>query len=209
MSFDFTQFGLVASAHFVALLSPGPDFFLIMRTRIVHGLRPAIATSLGIALANAAYIALALTGVSLLTRWPLLFAALKWAGCLYLVWLGVLFLRSSGHLALADASPAAPARQHKKLAPHLLQGFLSGILNPKNSLFYALLFGALVAPATPAGEQTLYGLWMAGIVFAWDALIARSVGHPRLLTWFHRHLRHIERGSGVVMLAIAAGIAVR
>ena len=209
MPFDFTQFGLVASAHFVALLSPGPDFFLIMRTRIVHGLRPAIATSLGLALANAAYIALALTGVSLLAQWPQLFAVLKWAGGLYLVWLGLLFLRSDGRLPITDAAPSATTKHFARLAPHLLQGFLSGILNPKNSLFYALLFGALIAPSTPAGEQALYGLWMASIVFAWDALIAHSVGQPRLLAWFHRHLRHIERSSGVVMLAIAAGIALR
>lgn len=207
MNFDFTQFGLAAGAHFVALLSPGPDFFLIMRTRIVHGLRPAIACSLGIALANAAYIALALTGVSLLARWPLLFAALKWAGCLYLVWLGLLFLRSDGRLASGDTEPAASG--HGGLAAHLLQGFLSGILNPKNSLFYTLLFGAIVVPATPAGEQAIYGLWMAGAVFAWDAAIARGVGQPRLLAWFRRHLRHIERTSGVVMIALAAGVALR
>lgn len=205
MSFDFTQFGLVAAAHFVALLSPGPDFFLIMRTRIVHGLRPALATSLGIALANAAYIALALTGVSLLARFPLLFAALKWAGCLYLLWLGLLFLRSDGQLTV----PSAPGTPRERLAPNFVQGFLSGILNPKNSLFYTLLFGAIVAPATPAGEQALYGLWMVGAVFAWDAAIARGVGQPRLLTWFRRHLRHIERGSGVVMIALAAAIAWR
>lgn len=209
MSFDFTQFGLVASAHFVALLSPGPDFFLIMRTRIVHGLRPALATSLGIALANAAYIALALTGVSLLARWPQLFAGLQWAGCLYLLWLGLLFLRSDGRLVLAADTPAPASRPGSRLGVHLLQGFLSGILNPKNSLFYALLFGALVAPATAAGEQVLYGLWMALAVFAWDALIAHSVGQPRLLAWFHRHLRGIERVSGAVMLAIAAGIVLR
>ncbi len=72
---------------------------------------------------------------------------------------------------------------------------------------FATALGHLLA--TPAGEQTLYGLWMAATVFAWDALIARSVAPPRLLNWFRHHLRHIERGSGVVMLAIAAGIAVR
>lgn len=209
MPFDFAQFGLVASAHFIALISPGPDFFLIMHTRIVHGLRPALATSLGISLANAAYIFLALAGISLLTRFPLLFMTLKWAGCLYLLWLGLLFLRSDGKLGNSGETPPATPPSNTRLAPHLVRGFLSGILNPKNSLFYALLFGAIVVPATPAGEKTIYGLWMAGVVFAWDATIARGVGHPRLLAWFRGHLRHIESGSGMVMIVLAAGIALR
>jgi threonine/homoserine/homoserine lactone efflux protein len=162
-------------------------------------------TSLGIALANAAHIALALAGVSLLARFPLLFAALKWAGCLYLLWLGLFFLRSDSQLTV----PSALGTPRERLAPNFVQGFLSGILNPKNSLFYALLFGAIVAPATPAGEQALYGLWMVSAVFAWDAAIARGVGQPRLLAWFQRHLRYIERGSGVVMIVLATAIAWR
>jgi len=209
MPFDFTQFGLITSAHFVALISPGPDFFLIVRTRIVHGLRPALATSLGITLANAAYIALALTGVSLLARWPQLFAGLQWAGCFYLLWLGMLFLRSNGSLALVNAVPSPPEGPSGQLTMHLLQGFLSGILNPKNSLFYTLLFSALVAPGTPTGEQALYGLWMSFTVFAWDAAIAHGIGQAWLLAAFRHHLRSIEQISGLAILTVAAVIVLR
>jgi threonine/homoserine/homoserine lactone efflux protein len=60
------QFLIVALAHFLALLSPGPDFFLVARTSISGGWRSASGACLGIALANGAFIAMAFTGLSIL-----------------------------------------------------------------------------------------------------------------------------------------------
>ena len=46
------QFLIIAGAHFLALLSPGPDFFLIVRSAVVNGARVASGVCVGIALAN-------------------------------------------------------------------------------------------------------------------------------------------------------------
>jgi threonine/homoserine/homoserine lactone efflux protein len=46
------QFLMIAAAHFLALLSPGPDFFLIARTSLSAGWRVAGGVCLGIAVAN-------------------------------------------------------------------------------------------------------------------------------------------------------------
>ena len=51
--FLMAQFLIVAAAHFLALLSPGPDFFLVIRTSLAAGWRMASGVCLGIALANA------------------------------------------------------------------------------------------------------------------------------------------------------------
>ncbi|MET2951865.1 LysE family transporter, partial [Vibrio owensii] len=58
------QFLIVALAHFLALLSPGPDFFLVARTSISAGWRVASGTCLGIALANGLFISLAFAGLA-------------------------------------------------------------------------------------------------------------------------------------------------
>lgn len=39
------QFLVIAGAHFLALLSPGPDFFLIVRSAVVNGARVASGAS--------------------------------------------------------------------------------------------------------------------------------------------------------------------
>ena len=199
------QFLIIAGAHFLALLSPGPDFFLIVRSAVVNGARVASGVCVGIALANGVYIALAVSGVALLQDVAGLFAVLKWAGCAYLAWLGWRFLTAHGETLTPEVGDkGAPAGNWWR---ECRVGFLSGILNPKNSLFYASLFSLGFAPDTPFVVQTAYGLWMFSVVLIWDLCIARAAGHPPVVRRFMAHVRKVERLTGAVLLSIAAGIA--
>lgn len=199
------QFLIIAGAHFLALLSPGPDFFLIVRSAVVNGARVASGVCVGIALANGVYIALAVSGVALLQDVAGLFAVLKWAGCAYLAWLGWRFLTARSETLTPEVgSKGAVAGNWWR---ECRVGFLSGILNPKNSLFYASLFSLGFAPDTPLVVQTAYGLWMFSAVLVWDLCIARAAGHPPVVRRFMAHVRKVERLTGAVLLSIAAGIA--
>jgi threonine/homoserine/homoserine lactone efflux protein len=199
------QFVVIAGAHFLALLSPGPDFFLIVRSAMVNGVRVASGVCLGIALANGVYIALAISGVALLQQFAALFSLLTWGGCAYLAWLGWRFLR------LPAEAPVAPAASRAKAPGNWWRefrvGFLSGILNPKNSLFYASLFSLGFTRDTPFAVQSAYGLWMFSAVLLWDLCIARAAGHPPVVRRFMPHVRKLERVTGALLLSIALGIA--
>ena len=202
------QFLVIAGVHFLALLSPGPDFFLIVRSALVNGARVATGVCVGIALANGVYIALAIGGVAALQQLAGLFSLLKWAGCAYLAWLGWRFLGVRGPAPasvehFADEDPPTRADWWRELRT----GFLSGILNPKNSLFYASLFSLGFARETALGVQIGYGLWMFGAGLAWDCVIAHAAGHPRVVRRFMAHVRTLERATGAVLLGIAAAIA--
>lgn len=199
------QFGVIAGAHFLALLSPGPDFFLIVRSSLVHGARTASGVCVGIALANAVYIGLAIGGVSLLQSVAALYFLLKWTGCAYLAWLGWRLLRASGEIALpGGASGGAKAGFWWR---EFRTGFLSGILNPKNSLFYASLFSLGFDHGTPAGVQLAYGAWMFLVVLLWDLAVARAIGYPSLVGHFRTHVRRIEKATGGILMSLAVVIA--
>lgn len=199
------QFLLIAGVHFLALASPGPDFFLVVRSAVVNGARMASGVCAGIALANGVYIALAISGVAALQEVTGLVTLLTWFGCAYLAWLGWRFLTVRGEARVADAgeAPREPGQWWRELRT----GFLSGILNPKNSLFYASLFSLGFGRDTPLGVQAACGLWMVAAVFAWDYGIAHAAGHPKIVRRFMAHVRQIERVTGAVLLAIAAAIA--
>ena len=204
------QFLVIAGVHFLALLSPGPDFFFIVRSALINGARVASGVCVGIALANGVYIALAIGGVAVLQQLAGLFALMKWAGCAYLAWLGWRFLNVRGtapasveHVAeTGHAAHAARADWWRELRT----GFLSGILNPKNSLFYASLFSLGFERGTSFGVQLGYGVWMFSAVLFWDLCIARAAGHPPIVRRFMAHVRKVERVTGIVLLGIAAGI---
>ena len=198
------QFFLVAGAHFLALLSPGPDFFLVLRSALRQGRRQANAVCVGIALANGVYIALAVTGVALLQPGSAAFEALRWGGCAYLAWLGWRFLTVRGEALTPELRDAG--RQRGNWWRECRVGFLSGILNPKNSLFYASLFSLGFERGTSFGVQLAYGVWMFSAVLIWDLCIARAAGHPPVVRRFMAHVRKVERITGFVLLGIAAGI---
>lgn len=201
----FDTFLIVAGAHFLALLSPGPDFFLIVRTALLHGWRRASGVCAGVALANGLFIGMAWTGLATVQPGTAVYNVLQWGGCLYLAWLGVNLARSPGTPIVLDSPHSAAAGHAPGWMYALRMGLTSGLLNPKNALFYASLFTLLAGTAREV--QALYGLWMVSVVLAWDLLVAGVAGHPFVVQRFAQHLRWIERCTGAVLLAIAIGIA--
>lgn len=194
----------VAAAHFLALLSPGPDFFLVVRSALAGGWRRALWTCVGIAAANALFIAAALGGMSLLAPDSLLFRLLQVAGGLYLMHLGWTSWRQAAQAAsatgpsgtAAQALPAPVADRWRSLR----EGFASGVLNPKNALFYASLAALLGAEVT-TGWRWLMGAWMVLAVLGWDTLVAAAAGHDRVRRRFGRWLPALTRGCGAVLFA--------
>lgn len=199
-------FFLIAAAHFLALLSPGPDFFLIARSSLAHGWRIASGACLGIALGNGLFILLAFLGTSALQADSPWFLALQLTGCGYLLYLGTLFIRHAGRSELALAAPSSSAANWYRAAR---MGLLSALLNPKNALFYASLAAMLSGPYASAGWKLVYGLWMFTVVLVWDLLIAVLIGNQRVLRRFNRALPWLERGSGVLLILLALAVLVR
>ncbi|SDI88180.1 Threonine/homoserine/homoserine lactone efflux protein [Pseudomonas flavescens] len=199
------QFLIIAVAHFLALLSPGPDFFLVARTSLSAGWRVASGACLGIALANGLFIVAAFSGVSVLQPGSVPFIALQVSGSLYLLYLGALFIRHAGSSVLQAAEGGAPARQITWMQAAGM-GFLSGILNPKNALFYVSLASMLGGSHSSAGWKLFYGVWMFGVVLGWDLLVALAIGNKRLLRRFQHALPMLERLSGMMLLALGLGM---
>lgn len=204
------QFLVIAVAHFLALLSPGPDFFLVARTSLASGWRIASGASFGIALANGVFIILAFAGVEALQPDSLWFVMVQLAGCVYLFYLGALFICYAGDVELLV--PAAKNKVHVSSAfaawwRALGMGFLSGILNPKNALFYGSLVAMLTGPyAASTGWLVFYGLWMFSVVALWDILVAVLIGNQAVLQRFSRIQPWLERVSGVMLIVLAIGV---
>jgi threonine/homoserine/homoserine lactone efflux protein len=205
------QFLIVAAAHFLALLSPGPDFFLIARTSLAAGWRVASGACLGIAVANGAFIVAAFAGTAALRPGSTSFMALQIMGSAYLLYLGVLFVRHAGAHTLNPvrgraSHPVATGRLAAAWRRAACTGFLSGILNPKNALFYASLAAMLSGPHASAGWKTFYGAWMFAVVLGWDVAVAILIGNRTVLHRFARALPLLERISGMALILLALGV---
>ena len=193
------QFLAVAAAHFLALLIPGVDFFLIARSAVSSGWRTASGACLGIALANGIFIAAAFSGLSLVSH-PTLLGIIQTAGGLFLTYIGVAFLRSSARISVIN-EPAAPGNTWGK---NLGLGFASGLLNPKNALFYVALAAGLSSADT--GDLMLYGAWMFAVVLVWDLFIAVALGSNRALAKLSRFLPWVTKAAGGFLVLLGSGM---
>lgn len=204
---DLHRFALIAGAHFLTLLSPGPDFFLVVRYALVQGKKAAAVASLGIALANGVFILAAISGFTLLRDQPLAYALLYWSGCAYLAWLGLRFWQAGKPVLVIDATQRQrPSAEYISARRLLVTGFLSGMLNPKNALFYLALFTLMVGRNTSLGWQIGCGSWMFFAVLGWDCAVASAVGHPRVMGKFTQQLGHVHRASALLLWLVSASL---
>ena len=196
------EFLLIASAHFLALLSPGPDFLLIMQASLRLPRKYGVAICAGIAAANGLYLLIAVTSLELMRELGWLLHILKYAGATYLVYLGY-------KLVSAPVRPIDRPDSSSFLGAHCLKqqftiGFLSALLNPKNAIFYLSLFTVMVSDTTPLMTRSLYALWMTFIVFAWDTFIVMVIGRTSFKKRFGTKLFTLEKiaGTGLALFGI-------
>lgn len=200
-----SAFPALALVHFVALLSPGPDFFLLVGYAARYRMRGSTGLCVGIAIGNGLYILLAIIGWGILRQRPLLFTVIELVGALYLLWIGSLLIRSRPQtLSGADAPSTCPG-----FSKQLLLGLGSSLLNPKNALFYLALMTALLGPSVTLLQQAVSGIWMTSVVLVWDLLIVMFIGLPQIQRRLTRGILWVEHIAGGVLIVFGGAIALR
>lgn len=158
------QFFSFLLAAVLITASPGPDNLMVLSTGMARGRRPGIAFGLGCAAGCLSHTALALAGVSaLVAASPTAFTALRWAGGLYLVWLGVQALRHAGPARLETASAATESTGRL-----FAKGLVANAINPKVVLFFLSFLPQFVQPAQ--GHVPLQ-IGLLGLLFTLQAAV--------------------------------------
>ncbi|MFJ6012873.1 LysE family translocator [Streptomyces sp. NPDC092952] len=193
-------------------LTPGLDTALILRTSAVGRRRRAWGVVLGIQTGTLLWGALTSLGVTaLLTASHLAYTALRWAGAVYLVWMGVRMLRDTfapggqGRSG-AEAAESALLSGADTVGGGWRQGTLTNLLNPKMGAFYV----AVLPQFIPAGvSHFTMGLLLTTVHIllglVWSAVL---IGFARVLRdWLRkpRARRLLDRITGTVI----AGFGIR
>ncbi len=190
----------VAIAHFLALLSPGPDFVLVVKSAVRNHRRRALGVALGIASANAAYIALCLVGVGgiLASSVPVMIG-LKIIGGLFLTYLAFQALKAKrSDYQVVDIETTTSHVVHS-FGKEFVTGFMSGILNPKNLLFYLSLFTVVLTKDVGLSFKLLLGVWMTLVVFLWDAAIIYLLSREKVRRRFTQFSYYIDKATGAIL----------
>lgn len=189
----------------LAIVSPGPAFLVVSQAAVGRSRPTAFGVALGISVGTIIYAALTLWGfTAVVTQVAWLGTALRIAGALYLVYIGLLLFQSAGASA---AEAAAPSASHDGAMAGFRLGMLTAITNPKAIAFYLSLFAVALPPEMPdAAKLILLGAGFF-LEIAWYSLVAGvlSTGWPRRL--YARAKRTIDRvlGAALLLLGVRLG----
>ncbi len=142
-------------------ISPGVDTLLVMRNTARGGWKDGLVTSLGICSGLFVHAAVSAVGISVIllqSAWA--FNALKFAGALYLIWLGIQSIRNLKALPM-DQVRGVGVRT-TSWTRSIREGLLSNVLNPKTIVFYMAFLPQFISPTQSPMVQSLF---MAGIHF--------------------------------------------
>ncbi len=136
---------------FVVLIIPGPTIILVVGRALSHGKRAVLPLVVGVTLGDFTGMTLSLLGLgAILATSATLFTVFKWAGALYLFYLGVKTWRTDP----AQALTAVHALQGSNQAL-LRSAYVVTALNPKSIAFFVAFLPQFINPNTPHLPQFL------------------------------------------------------
>jgi RhtB (resistance to homoserine/threonine) family protein len=208
LNMDYTlyinEFLILATALFLALLSPGPDFAMILKQSVNSGKRAAIFSSIGIGIGSSIHVVYTVLGIGLIiSKSIILFNIIKYLGAAYLIYLGYKSLKSKGIKLEVVKENEEKTSDFKSFSI----GFLCNALNPKATLFFLSIFTVVVSIETPIHIQIFYGLFCIFAAMFWFIGISLILSHNKVRGFFNKFGIWFDRIVGLVLIALGIKVA--
>ena len=187
----------------LVIVTPGQDTALTIRNAMLGGPRGGVATALGIVSGIACWTVAASAGLAaLLVASEPVFVALKLAGAVYLVFLGLQALRRAVHAEPHDVddsvrSPLTPRRAYQ-------QGLLSNLGNPKIAVFFTSLLPQF---GSSFWSMLALGLLFCSLGLVWLSAYALAVARAGDLLRRPRIRQSLDALTGTLLVAFGIRLA--
>ena len=185
-----------ASICIVGAMSPGPSMALIIRNSIKYGRVSGLLSSIGHAIGIGIYAAISVVGLQLiLTNNIFVFNAIQFCGSVFLLILGILFLKNSGEELSID-------HEQKKLNS-FAQGFAISILNPKILIWFAAIFSQFIDVSSTSMTKFIMVFLASSIDGVWYVIVTVTVTGFGLKKFLENNTKTIQNISGIVLIFIS------
>jgi threonine/homoserine/homoserine lactone efflux protein len=174
----------IMTMHFLAVVSPGPDFAIVVRNSLTRSHKYALATAFGVSAGLIVHISYCILGLNIIIgSSPKIFTIMKYIGGCYLLYLSVGSLRAAIKLKQPQHNHNllhAAAVQEKSLTKGFFEGFMCNILNVKAILFILFLFSTVINKNKPILRKLFYVVVMVLITLAWFWMLTFLIAKPKL-----------------------------
>ncbi|MCP3922676.1 MAG: LysE family transporter [Desulfobacterales bacterium] len=186
----------------LAIMSPGPNFFLVVSSSLSKSRRNGVITSVGIGLGSFTYAVAGFLGIAaVLSSSETAFLILRIFGGAYLSYLGI---------SMIFKNKSSDLTKTKKISKeHWLKSFVTGLTtnlsNPKAMMFYISLFSMNAEPM-PLFYRFLTCFLIFVISASWYSFVAVSFSHEKIKSFYNRRNRFISGFFGTAIVAFGLKI---
>ncbi|MFW1801230.1 threonine export protein RhtC [Acinetobacter nematophilus] len=181
--------------HFCALITPGPDFFLVSQTAISRSRKQSIFVVLGITAGVMFWAFFALMGLNII------FEKMAWlrhvilvVGGIYLCWLGYQMLKSV--LSKKVLTPQHHFELPQSNFRFFLKGFLTNLSNPKAVIYFGSVFSIFLANPNLDGLHSLLFVIVSIETLIWFSFVAFVFSLPSFKAAYQNASKWIDGVSG-------------
>ena len=187
------QFALIC---IVGAMSPGPSMALIIRNSIKYGRVSGLLSSVGHAIGIGIYASISVVGLQIiLINNIFVFNTIQFCGSIFLLILGILFLKNSGEkLSLED---------DQKNLNSFIQGFAISILNPKILIWFTAIFSQFIEASSTSMTKLTMVFMASSIDGIWYIIVTIVVTGFGLKQFLENNTKTIQNISGIVLIFIS------
>jgi threonine/homoserine/homoserine lactone efflux protein len=200
---------MIGLVHFVALISPGPDFAMILRTSVQNGKRYAMWAALGLGFGVLFHVTYCLLGLSLLIKAaPYAMRLIATAGSCYLLYQGYKSLVYAFKTKHREPHLSADTAADHKIANISIlsavgNGFFTNVLNPKVVAYFLSFFAAAISNIESPYLSTAAGAEVFLLTWVWFTFVAQVVSSGNLLKIMRRYDFYINLLIGISFILFA------
>ena len=195
----YPQFLSIAIIHLLAVMSPGPDFALIIRQSLSYGRKISIITSIGIGTGILFHILYCVIGLGMIiSKYSYVFNLIKISGALYLMYIGYksisskTLLKTEGNILSNNTSNI----------DSFFTGLITNVLNPKATLFFLSLYIFIINEQPSVYIQAFYGLWMSIVTALWFCFLSIILTNNSIAKRINKFSNFTQKAMGVMLILI-------
>ncbi len=188
--------------HLMGVTSPGPDFFVVTKNSLNYSRSIGVWTALGVALGIGIHVIYGIGGIAILIKQnETIYSFLKYAGALYLIYLGVKSFGVVKKRKIVHKDSAIIKKMTKLDA--FKNGFVTNVLNPKATMFFLSVFSVMIPQDTPLNVLLFIAIMLIINTGLWFVLVAFLFTHERIQSAFFRNEKTFNFIFGIILIGFA------
>jgi RhtB (resistance to homoserine/threonine) family protein len=203
------QFLGFATVHLLSMISPGPDFMMVLRTSLRGSRRTALWVAVGIACGEAIHCTYSVLGLGVLVQGSEdLMTLLRFLGGAYLIYIGVMSVMTKKQMPSAIGAGNSVGVSQTSAFSAWKTGFLTNITNVKAAFFTISCFAVFLSPDVPLSFRALLGLFVVATTILWFSCVVFCLTHGLVQLRFMRMKHWIERACGAFLIFFGVKLAI-